>query len=187
MAKKKFVIQTGTSIGAANVSAISGDIKTSGNLSVAGETFGGNIYQNGNQVLDTSTKFQTNVERRTFTYTTPAIPANQSHEFVMELGVSVVVYGLTVSRPCRVEVFNNAAKTETNPYTFVATDSHLTDDGSVLLSDGSVIQSRQYSIFANLDDPAQPKAYVRISNINNMTSPVTLSLVYFVGISGILA
>lgn len=185
MAKKNLVIQTGTSIGSANVSALTGDISTSGNLTVSGKTFGGNIYQNGNQVLDTSTRIQTSVERRDFSYTTPAIPTNQSHEFEIELGVSVIVYRLTVSRPCRIEVFGSADKTELNPYTFVATSDHLIDDGSILLSDGSVIQSRQYSIFANLESPSQPKVYARVTNIDNETSPVTISLIYFVGVAGI--
>lgn len=209
MAKKDFVIRKGMIVGLANVDAVSGNISTAGNiftgrdltvngsistignatvgstLLVTGDTFGANIYQNGYQVLDSRSRVRLNVERQEFTYTTPAIPLNDFHDFEMELGVSVVIYNLTVSRPCKIEVFGSEDKTESNPYTFVATANHLSDDGSVLLSDGSIIQSRQYSIFANLETPAQPKVYARVRNIDNVTDPVTITLTYFIGVAGL--
>jgi hypothetical protein len=192
MTKKNLVIQTGVVVGSANITASSGDVKTAGNvfvgnaLTITGNTLAANIYQQGNRVLDTTTTFQTIVTRQDYAHTTPAIEINQFYEFEIPLGVSFIVYRLMLSRPCRIEVFGTADKTEPNPYTFIATADHLVDDGSILLNDGSIIQSRQYSIFANLETPAQPKVYARISNTDNSITPVTVSLVYFTGVMGVI-
>ena len=216
MAKKNFVVHKGTTVGAANIDAATGDLVTGGNItangsatitgnitangsatitgnitansnvtihgtaSIAGDTLGANIYQNGNQVLDVTSRIGAQVERRNYSYTTPQWQqVNTPHEFVLELGIAVIVYQLTVSRPVKVEIFGSADYSEANPYTFVATSDHLTDDGTVLLSNGSIIQSRQYSIFANLEEPPVSRVYARMTNIDNETAPVTLSLLYF--------
>jgi len=208
MAKKNFVVHKGTTVGAANIDAATGDLVTGGNItatgtatiagnitansnvtihgtaSIAGDTLGANIYQNGNQVLDVTSRIGAQVERHNYSYTTPQWQqVNTSHEFVLELGIAVIVYQLTVSRPVKVEIFGSADRSEANPYTFVATSDHLTDDGTVLLSNGSIIQSRQYSIFANLEEPPVSRVYARMTNIDNETSPVTLSLLYFAAIT----
>ena len=181
MAKKNFVAQKGATVGSANIDANTGNLVTQGNISangsaiiggnifvgntatiqgnliananvtITGNTAGPNFYQNGYRVLDESSQITVTTRRVDVTQTTDVIPLNSAAEFEVEIGAAVVVYALTVSRPCRVEVFNSSAKDELNPYTFVATEEHLTDDGSTLMSDGSVLQSRQYSIFANLD------------------------------------
>ena len=57
------------------------------------------------------------------------------------------------------------------------------DDGTVLLDDGSVIQQRQYSIFANLEDPPEPNVYARITNIDGLDGNLTLSLMYFAAVT----
>lgn len=97
------------------------------------------------------------------------------------LGVSSIVYGLTVSRPVKVEVFGTPDYNEPNPYTFIATPDHLTDDGTVILNDGSSFQSRQYSIFANLEDPPTQNVYVKLTSIDSYlaATPVDLSLWYY--------
>lgn len=123
------------------------------------------------------------VDRKKFNYTVPDLPAGGFHEFVMDIGISSIVYGLTVSRPCLVEVFATPDKNETNPYTFLATLDHLTDDGTVLMSDGSVIQQRQYSIFANQEDPARNQVYARITNTDGIGGNVELSMTYFAAIT----
>ena len=119
------------------------------------------------------------IQRREFQNEIVDLPSGGYTTFEMDLGIASIVYNLTVSRPCFVEVFGNKYYNDTNPYAFLATIDHLTDDGSVLLDDGSVIQQRQYSIFANLDTPVEPKVYVRITNIDGVPGPVTLSLIYF--------
>jgi hypothetical protein len=123
------------------------------------------------------------IERKKWSYLIDDLPAGAISEFDMDIGVSSIVYGLTVSRPVLVEVFANKYKNETNPYTFFATLDHLTDDGSVLLDDGSIIQQRQYSIFANQDEPIEQKVYARITNIDGIAGNVELSLTYFAGVT----
>lgn len=119
------------------------------------------------------------VERKKFNYTVEDFPSGAIVEFDMDLGISSIVYALTVSRPCLLEVFSTKIKDETNPYTFLATLDHLTDDGSVLLDDGSIIQQRQYSIFANQEEPAENRVYARITNVDGVGGPITVSLTYF--------
>jgi hypothetical protein len=86
-----------------------------------------------------------------------------------------------VNRPVKVEVFGTPDRGEPNPYTFIATPDHLMDDGTVVLNDGSSYQSRQYSIFANLEDPATSNIYFRLSSISSFLAgtPVTLTFYYF--------
>lgn len=119
------------------------------------------------------------IERKKFNYLIDDFPSGAVVDFDMDLGISSIVYALTVSRPCLVEVFATKAKDETNPYTFIATLDHLTDDGRVLLDDGSVIQQRQYSIFANQEEPAENRVYARVTNIDGVGGPLELNLTYF--------
>ena len=102
-------------------------------------------------------------------------------EFTMKLGQAAIVYNLSVSRPVKVEVFSTPAKNEPNPYTFIATPDHLVDDGTVWLSDGSSYQSRQYSIFTNLEDPPKDTHYVTVTSIDNhlASTPVVFELLYY--------
>ena len=106
-------------------------------------------------------------------------------QFDMRLGVSSIVYNLRVSRPVKVEVFGTAARDEPNPYTFIATQDHLVDDGTVILNDGSSFQSRQYSIFANLEEPVKPTVYVTVTSIDShlASTPVVLDLYYYAAIT----
>lgn len=123
------------------------------------------------------------VNRKKFNYAIDDLQEADTHEFVIDIGFASIVYALTVNRPVLVEVFATPAKNETNPYTFLATFDHLTDDGTVLLDDGTVIQQRQYSIFANQEEPPQPKVYCTITNIDGVPGPVQLSLTYFAAVT----
>lgn len=119
------------------------------------------------------------IERKQWSYQISDLPSGAFTEFDIDIGIASIVYALTVNRPVLVEVYATALKNETNPYTFLATLGHLTDDGTVLLNDGSVIQQRQYSIFANQETPPQNRVYGRITNIDGVSGPVTLDLTYF--------
>jgi hypothetical protein len=121
------------------------------------------------------------IRRRKYSRTITTLLGYGTVQFVMELGVSSVVYGLTVSRPVKIEVFGTPARNEPNPYTFIGTPDHLTDDGTVILNDGSSFQSRQYSIFANLEDPPNSNIYVTMTSIDSYlaATPVTLELWYY--------
>lgn len=122
----------------------------------------------------------TNLERRKYYYKIEELPVGANVEWRMDLGcISSIVYNLTVSRPCLVEVFATALRNEVNPYTFLATLDHLMDDGRVLLDDGSVIQSRQYNIFANQEEPVKPYFYARVTNTDGIGGNVELNLTYY--------
>lgn len=121
----------------------------------------------------------TRIDRKKWQYTIANLGPGDKEEFEIDIGVASIVYALTVNRPVLVEVFATPAKNEPNPYTFLATLGHLVDDGTVLMSDGSIIQQRQYSIFANQEEPPQPQVYCTITNIDGVAGQVTLDLTYF--------
>lgn len=136
-----------------------------------------------NQVVWTSVSSSGQIDRKKFNYEIEDLLPGAYEEFVMDLGIASIVYGLTVSRPCVVEVFSTPSLNDTNPYTFLATLDHLTDDGSVLMNDGSVIQQRQYSIFANQEEPAKSKVYARITNTDGVAGNLSLNLTYFAALT----
>ena len=122
----------------------------------------------------------TTIRRRKYT-TTVNLLGYGNVNFTLSIGVSSIVYAVTVSRPVKLEVFGTPARTEPNPYTFIATPDHLTDDGTVILNDGSSFQSRQYNIFANLEDPAEPNVYATMTSVDQYlaATPVVLEFFYF--------
>lgn len=122
------------------------------------------------------------LRRRRYCKIIPSLLGYAKFEFVMILaGSSNIVYELTVSRPVRIEVFARPEKDEPNPYTFLGTSSHLVDDGTVFLNDGSSYQSRQYSIFANLEDPPKNRFYVTVTSVVAAAAalPVIITLWYY--------
>lgn len=123
------------------------------------------------------------IDRKKFNYEIDDLPAGAYLEFDMDIGIASIVYALSVSRPVLVEVFATAAKNETNPYTFLATLDHLVDDGSILMSDGSIIQQRQYSIFANQEEPPENRVYARVTNYDGIAGNVSINLTYFAAVT----
>lgn len=123
------------------------------------------------------------IERKKWSYEIADLPAGAFKEFDIDIGIASIIYNLTVNRPVLVEVFATALKNESNPYTFLATLGHLSDDGTVLLNDGSIIQQRQYSIFANQEEPPQNRVYGRITNVDGISGNVSLNLTYFAAIT----
>ena len=123
------------------------------------------------------------VDRRKFEYKVEDLPSGAYDVFDIDIGISSIVYNLTVTRPCLLEVFGSKNYNDTNPYAFLATVDHLIDDGSVLLDDGSVIQQRQYSIFANQEEPPENRVYARITNIDGLAGNVIVNLTYFTAVT----
>jgi hypothetical protein len=124
---------------------------------------------------------ESSIRRRRYETTISSLQGYGNVSLVLPLGISSIVYQVSVSRPVKVEVFGTPEKNEPNPYTFIATPDHLVDDGSVVLNDGSSFQSRQYSIFANMEEPPTPNVYVTVTSIDSFeaATPITLSLLYF--------
>jgi hypothetical protein len=149
---------------------------------------GQTIYSLGNDTLETvwgPGDPEGAIRRRKFERTYDGLLGYGYLDFELNLGISVIVYGITVSRPVKIEVFGTPDRGEPNPYTFIATPDHLHDDGTVVLNDGSSFQSRQYSIFANLEEPPKPNVYVRMSSLSSYlaATPVTLTLYYYPGVT----
>lgn len=122
-----------------------------------------------------------NRTRKTFEITTLVLAPNASESFAIDCGMSAIVQRLKVSAACVVEVFGVADHNpvdDPTPYKFIATADHLFDDGSTMLRDGTVLKSRQYSIFVNLEDPKQPQMYGKITNTLATPQAITLTLTY---------
>ncbi len=122
-------------------------------------------------------------KRATFTHTTRNLAPNASESFVLNVGKTCIVQRLRVSSPCLVEIYgdpNFDTSVDPNPYTFRATDDHLFDDGSTLMRDGTILKTRQYSIFVNLENPSKPLMYGMITNNSPDNVAITLDLTYLI-------
>jgi hypothetical protein len=119
--------------------------------------------------------------RKAFELKTLLLAPNASESFVIDSGSSAIVQRLEVSGPCVVEVFGTETRNpiiDKTPYEFVAVAGHLVDDGSTTLRDGTVIKSRQYSIFVNLETPIRPQVYGKITNSQAVAASITIKLMY---------
>lgn len=119
--------------------------------------------------------------RKNFELKTLLLAPNASESFVIDSGSSAIVQRLEVSGPCVVEVFGTETHNpiiDKTPYKFVAVAGHLVDDGSTTLRDGTVIKSRQYSIFVNLENPIRPQVYGQITNSQAVAASITIKLMY---------
>ena len=116
--------------------------------------------------------------RQVVIHTIETLSVDGEVEFPLSLGTSSIILKLTVSRPVRVKAFSTPEKDEPNPYEFLATDDHLTDDGSQKLADGTIFRTRNYSILANFEDPAKNDIYFTISNVSEDEGQVILTITY---------
>ena len=123
--------------------------------------------------------------RLTYTNSIEDLPPETLSSFELPFGKTSMILQLTVSRPVKVTVYSTPDYTDTNPYTFLATSDHLTDDGSALLSDGTILKQRNYSIFANLESPPQERVYAVVESVDSGTGPVTIDITYIIIESGI--
>jgi len=119
--------------------------------------------------------------RQTYSIKTILLTPNASESFVIDCGASAIVQRLKVDSPCVVEVFGVADHNpidDPTPYTFIAKADRLMDDGSTVLRDGTVLKTRQYSIFVNLENPKRPQVYGKITNNQPTSVSITLTLTY---------
>ncbi len=116
--------------------------------------------------------------RQTATYITNELQPNGYEDFSMDLGKSVLILSLSVSVPMLVEAFETPVRDDTNPYTFLATIDHLVDDGTTLMTDGTVFKNRRYSIFSNGEEPPAGTIHFRITNPGQIASGTTLTIVF---------
>lgn len=117
-------------------------------------------------------------ERSTQTYVIPELQPNGFHDFQIEAGKTIIVHKLGISIPMMVQAYSKPTRNDENPFTFLATSDHLLDDGTTLMSDGSVMKNRRYSILSNEEDPAVPIIYFRVTNTEQIASGATLTITY---------
>ena len=65
---------------------------------------------------------------------------------------------------------------DSNPYKFVATSDHLEDDGSSLMTDGTVLRGRRYAILTNQEPGPSMDIYFRITNTDVVAKNVNLTV-----------
>ena len=106
--------------------------------------------------------YAANYRRTTIEHTIDVVPALNYVDFTLDIGNSVLVYNVEVTHAITLEVFDTETRDQSNPYTFISTEDHLVDDGSSLLSDGSVFRGRRYYIWSCSDD--SNTIYCRVSN-----------------------
>ncbi|MND67827.1 hypothetical protein D3C80_592530 [compost metagenome] len=119
--------------------------------------------------------------RQKFNFVSTLLTPGAHEDFVLESGASAIVQRLRVSSPCVVEFFgteDHSPIIDPTPYRFKAVAGHLMDDGTTQMSDGTVIKSRQYSNFINLEDPVKPRVYGRITNTQPVNATITLDLLF---------
>jgi hypothetical protein len=114
--------------------------------------------------LSTWQKYVPRSSKTTIEYNLADLPSFEFVDFELEMGNSVIVYSVLVTHACMLEVFENSSRNQSNPYRFIATDDHLEDDGSTLLSDGTILRGRRYHIWSSTS--AINKIYCRLTNVS---------------------
>lgn len=117
--------------------------------------------------------------RETQQYSSGLIDAGGFENFMINMGKTTTILNLTVNQGyCQLQAFSTTARNDTNPYTFVAVPTHLTDDGTTTLTDGTVIKGRRYTILSNLEDPVRDKIYWTITNTGTVSQQYIIDITY---------
>jgi len=114
--------------------------------------------------------------RQTVTYITQELQPNGFEDFSLALGKAALLLSLRVTVPVLVEAFSRMDRSDENPYSFLATNDHLADDGTTLMTDGSIYKNRRYSILANEEDPPTDAIPFRITNQGQLPTSTTLTI-----------
>lgn len=115
-------------------------------------------------------------KRKSFTYQTQTLQGDEFEKFDLPIGCSAFVIRLEVDAACTVEIYPDESYADTTPYTFIATDDHLLDDGRILMSDNTSTITKRTFLLVNRDSPIQNKLYGRITNSESST-PITVNLI----------
>lgn len=106
------------------------------------------------------------------------LPVDSEQEFELEMASSALVLKLETSRPTHILAYGTPTKDEVNPYEFISTEDHLADDGRQMFADGTIFRTRNYSIFANFEDPVTNKIYFTVKSVDETEGPVTITLTF---------
>jgi len=134
----------------------------------------GDIFMGGSRVV---TEKDFYASRKLYSFEVPTLATGQVFYHTAALGFTNLIYSLSVVAPVKVEVFGTQAGQlsltppkpyDQNPYTFIATSRRTYDDGTIYFSDGTSMQTRQYSILANLEEPVNKNIYFKITGVNDI-------------------
>ena len=140
----------------------------------------GNVYGRSNGAWTEVTSSGGNGNTRLVSVTNiSSLDSGSTQDAVLDIGPSCLVFKLTVSRVCKITIYGTPAKDEPNPYTFLATDTHLTDDGSMLLTDGSVFRTRNFSILANMEATVLSSLYMQVDSVDDASGPIVVTITYY--------
>lgn len=116
--------------------------------------------------------------RQTITKSTGIIGVGGQSIFTLAMSATCIILNLSVDQPCQVQAFSTVDMSDTNPYTFVSEYDHLTDDGSTLMSDGTILRGRRFTILSNMEEVPNANHYFIITNVGStplMTVNLTVS------------
>jgi hypothetical protein len=120
--------------------------------------------------------------RQQVTHMTHGLLPGLPKTFSLPLGRCALLYNLEVDTSCKIEAFGTAAMDESNPYTFFATPDHLKDDGSTLMTDGTVLRGRRFSFLANMENAGDPTTdiniYFKVTNTDTVEKGVNLTIAF---------
>lgn len=110
-----------------------------------------------------------------------SINGGESERFAIPMGRSNLLIEVRIDTPqVLVEGFGDPSYAETNPYSFKSRHDQMFDDGSTLMSDGTIRYSRRYAIVSNTEKPASNQIYWQLTNHGNLPVTPTLTLTYTV-------
>jgi len=114
--------------------------------------------------------------RNQLTHLTAVLQPAASEDFTLMTGSSIIANKIQVSGPSEVAIFGDALYKDTNPFTFVAIENHLIDDGSWFAEDGTQQFGRRYSVIMNSDMIQTPNLYFRITNLQDIAVAIQLDI-----------
>lgn len=121
-------------------------------------------------------------KRKSFTYTTATLQGDEFEKFDLPIGCSAFVIRLEVDVACTVEIYPDSSYADATPYTFIATDDHLLDDGRILMSDNTSTITKRTFLLVNRDSPIQNKLYAKITNSESSTPQIVNLIMEYISI-----
>ena len=101
--------------------------------------------------------------------------------FTMDMGRVIMLLELEVDAPnVVVQAFSTSGYNDTNPFTFIAEDGHLVEDGTQRLSNGTIFYGRRYSFLANLEDPNNSNIYWKVTNSATVSQTPTVNFNFLI-------
>ena len=145
---------------------VDGGVGIAKNLNVCGDIFVGGVKVVANPG---------GAKRKLYSFNVPSLAVGAVYYHTAALGYANIVYNISVIAPVKIEVHSTPAYDDDNPYTFLPTTLHQTDDGTIYFTDGTRMRTRQYSILANLEVPPTKNVYFKITGIGDVFGGTPLS------------